>query len=414
LSNVPLVAVQLAMQSEHRLKSTGIALSRFRIIALLPLMAMLSSCNFVVLSPSGDVAAQQRDLVVISTILMLLIIIPVMALTVLFAWRYRQSNKAARYEPDWDHSVQLELVIWAAPLLIIICLGALTWMGTHLLDPYREVSRIAANQPVPAQTKSLRVDVVALDWKWLFIYPDYGVATVNELAAPVDQPIDFRITASSVMNSFYIPALAGQIYAMPGMQTKLHAVINQSGTYEGFSANYSGAGFSGMHFAFHSLAGPDFDTWVAKVKADGGALNRSDYLQLEKPSENEPVRHYATVESELFNLILNMCVEPGKMCMHEMAAIDRKGGLGLAGINNVRPLEYDKYARRGAVFGTAQTYVASLCTTDNPMGTIRANSPAPLVNTAPLLGAGLPLPQSTPFSLPSPASLGAMRRPSNS
>jgi len=189
--------------------------SRLKILALLPLAVALSGCNYVVLAPAGDIAAQQRDLVIISTVLMLLIVVPVMALTVLFAWRYRQSNTAARYEPEWDHSTKLELVIWSAPLLIIICLGALTWMGTHLLDPYRTLGRIKAEQAVDQSKAPLEVDVVALDWKWLFIYPDYGIATVNDLAAPVDRPINFRITASSVMNSFYIPALAGQMTIKP-------------------------------------------------------------------------------------------------------------------------------------------------------------------------------------------------------
>ena len=195
---------------------------------------------------------------------MLLIILPVMALTVGFAWRYRQSNTTAPYEPNWDHSTQLELVIWGAPLLIIICLGAMTWMGTHLLDPYRRIGRVAEGQAVNPSAQPLEVDVVALDWKWLFIYPQFGIATVNQLDVPIDRPIDFRITSSSVMNSFYVPALAGQIYAMPGMETKLHAVMNQAGSSVGFSANYSGAGFSGMHFAFYSLAADDFDKWVAQ------------------------------------------------------------------------------------------------------------------------------------------------------
>lgn len=331
-----------------------------RILGLLPLAAALSGCDFVVLAPAGDVAVQQRDLVIVSTVLMLLIVVPVMALTALFAWRYRQSNTSARYEPEWDHSTQLELVIWSAPLLIIICLGALTWMGTHLLDPYRKLGRIAADHAIETQDKPLNVEVVALDWKWLFIYPDYGVATVNELAAPVDRPIDFRITASSVMNSFYIPALAGQIYAMPGMQTRLHAVANKPGVFRGFSANYSGAGFSGMHFEFHSVTGDDFDKWIASVKASGGMLGRSDYLALERPSSNEPVRHYGSVDHDLFKLIVNMCVETGKMCTSEMMAIDAKGGLGREGLNNTLPLAYDKYARRGAVFGPEPTYVAGI------------------------------------------------------
>jgi cytochrome o ubiquinol oxidase subunit 2 len=182
-----------------------------RKLLLLSLAALLAGCEAVVLNPSGDVAVQQRNLVIASTVLMLLIIVPVIALTLLFAWRYRASNKDAVYDPEWHHSTQLELVIWSAPLLIIIALGALTWIGTHTLDPYRPLDRLDAARTVPQGTRPLKVQVVALDWKWLFVYPDYGIATVNELAAPVDVPIDFQITASSVMNSFFIPALAGQI-----------------------------------------------------------------------------------------------------------------------------------------------------------------------------------------------------------
>ncbi|ONG58117.1 ubiquinol oxidase subunit II, partial [Pseudoroseomonas deserti] len=245
-----------------------------RILALLPLGLFLSGCNLVILSPSGDIAAQQRDLIIASTVLMLIIIVPVMVLTLFFAWRYRASNKAATYDPEWHHSTKLEVVIWAAPLAIIIVLGAMTWTATHLLDPYRPLARIDADRPVTAEHKPLTVEVVALDWKWLFIYPEQGFATVNELAAPVDTPINFRITASSVMNSFSIPAMAGMIYAMPGMETKLHAVINREGVYDGLSANYSGAGFSDMRFKFHGLSQQGFDAWVAQNKAAGGLVLR--------------------------------------------------------------------------------------------------------------------------------------------
>jgi cytochrome o ubiquinol oxidase subunit 2 len=383
-------------------------LKRIRILALLPLFALLGGCNLVVLDPAGTIAARQSDLLIESTGLMLLIIVPVIALTLFFAWHYRASNTKATYAPEWDHSTQLELVIWGAPLLIIICLGAMTWMGTHLLDPFRPIATAAAQRPAgngnarADANAHLEVDVVALDWKWLFIYPQYGIAMVNQLAAPVDRTIDFHITSSSVMNSFSIPALAGQIYAMPGMETTLYAVMSRTGTYDGFSANYSGAGFSGMHFPFESLASADFDKWIAKAKADGGALNRSDYLQLEKPSENEPARSYASIESGLFNAILNECVEPGKMCLNQMAAIDEQGGLGLAGINNVFPLQYDKEARRGA-FGPDAGYVADLCDPKHPMGMTAsaagASQAAPATpvpaNGAPLRGAGLPRP---PFS----------------
>ena len=270
--------------------------------------AMLSGCNSVLLNPSGSIAAQQSHLIVQSTVLMLLIVIPVIVLTVVFAWRYRQSNKEATYTPDWDHSTQLELVIWAAPLLIIIALGALTWISSHTLDPFRPLKRLDSTRAIPANTKPLTIEVVALDWKWLFIYPEQGIATVNEVAAPIDVPINFKITASSVMNSFFVPALAGQVYAMPGMQTQLNAVMNAPGEYEGFSANYSGAGFSGMKFRFKGLSADGFSQWVQSVKGGGQELSTGAYEVLAAPSEREPVRHYSTVDASLYDAILNQCV----------------------------------------------------------------------------------------------------------
>jgi cytochrome o ubiquinol oxidase subunit 2 len=289
---------------------------------LLSPLLLLSACNTVVMKPSGDIAAQQAHLIVVSTLLMLLIIVPVIALIVLFAWRYRKNNTAATYSPDWDHSTRLELVIWGAPLLIIIALGLITWISTHVLDPYRPLQRLDAARPIPIDTKPLVVEVVALDWKWLFIYPELGIATVNELVAPVDVPVRFKITASTVMNSFFIPAMAGQIYAMPGMQTTLNAVINKPGTYDGFSSNYSGAGFSDMRFKFHGKDQAGFDAWVKSVKAGAGTLDRGAYLVLEKPSQREAVRHYGTVDGALYNAILNRCVAPGTACMNETMAAD--------------------------------------------------------------------------------------------
>jgi len=287
---------------------------------------LLAGCDAIVLHPHGDVAAQQGHLLVVSTFLMLIIIIPVIALTCIFAWRYRKNNEAATYEPEWDHSTKLELIIWGAPLLIIIVLGLLTWIGTHTLDPYRPLSRLDANRPIQANVKPITVEVVALDWKWLFIYPDLGIASVNELAAPVDVPIQFKITASTVMNSFYIPALAGQIYAMPGMQTTLNAVINQPGEFDGFSANYSGAGFSDMKFKFHGMTKSNFDLWVQSVR-DKNVLNRSTYAELEKPSEREPVRHYGIVDADLYHAILNRCVSGNAQCLDQMMQMGPHGGM---------------------------------------------------------------------------------------
>ena len=340
------------------------ASNNFRALLLIPVALLLTGCNTLLLNAPGDVAAQQGRLIIVSTVLMLLVVGPVIVLTLLFAWRYRQSNKEAIYKPEWAHSTALELVIWAAPLVIIIALGAVTWISTHTLDPYRPLRRIDAARAVGDDVKPLVVEVVALDWKWLFIYPELGIATVNELAAPIDVPISFKITGSSVMNSFFIPALAGQIYAMPGMETKLHAVMNKPGVYDGFSANYSGAGFSNMRFKFHGMTGADFDRWVQSAKAGGNTLSREAYLQLEKPSEREPVTRYANVAPDLFERILNRCVDTNKMCMNQVMAIDARG-LGSAAGYKVAALD-------------RRNYVESLaCTPANPEGrpVLRADPP---------------------------------------
>ena len=328
------------------------------LLSALPIAALLSGCDMVVLSPSGYVAAQQRDLLVSSVFLMLIIIIPVMGLTAFFAWRYKASRKGS-YDPDWHHSTSLELVIWAAPLMIVICLGAITWVGTHELDPFRPLEKIGERRPVPEGIEPVEVEVVALDWKWLFIYPQYGIATVNEMAAPVDRPINFRLTAQDVMNTFYVPALAGMIYTMPGMQSKLHAVMNFPGDYKGFSANYSGAGFSGMRFTFHATNSIDFSRWVANVRGDNQAtLGREEYLTLAAPSENVAPIHYSKVDPELFGRIVNRCVEEGRMCTAEMALLDAHGGTGLAGTLNTRPVE----GQQASALGFVPFHVSSFCT----------------------------------------------------
>ncbi|KRA17549.1 ubiquinol oxidase subunit II [Lysobacter sp. Root604] len=330
-----------------------------RTAALLAALGLLSGCNLVVLDPAGDIAARQGQLILVATALMLLVIVPVIALTFWFAWKYRASNRSAKYTPDWDHSTQLELVIWGVPLLIIIALGAITWISTHLLDPYRPLDRIAAGRPVPAQLEPLDIQVVALDWKWLFLYPKEGVASVNEVAVPVDRPVRFHITASSVMNTFYVPNLAGMIYGMPGMETKLNAVINAPGEYEGFSANYSGAGFSHMRFKFHGMSNADYHRWIAGLRGSKDSLTRAAYLELEKPSEREPVRHYANVDASLYNAILNRCVDSERLCMDQMMALDAAGGLGLEGLNSLAmPRRGDP--RLGAYVS------ADVCTVDQP------------------------------------------------
>lgn len=269
----------------------------------------------IVLAPAGDIAMQQSQLLIVATALMLLIVVPVIVLTVLFAWRYRSSNTDAVYTPNWSHSIRLEYLIWGAPLLIVIVLGTITWITTHTLDPYRPLSRISATQAISADIKPIKVQVVAMDWKWLFIYPDLGIATVNEIAVPIDTPIEFYITASTIMNSFSVPALAGQIYAMPGMQTKLHAVINKPGKYNGFSANYSGEGFSNMRFKFLGMNPEDFDTWLADRRAGVSKLDQAAYLQLAQPTVKEPVRYYSSYQPGLFDAVVMQYMDIDGMCM---------------------------------------------------------------------------------------------------
>jgi cytochrome o ubiquinol oxidase subunit II len=305
-------------------------------LALLALPLVLGGCDMVVMNPSGDVARQQADLILWSTGLMLLIIVPVMVLTAVFAWRYRASNEEAEYRPDWDHSTGLELIIWSAPLLIIIALGALTWVATHTLDPYRPIGRIAAGRALPAEQKPLEIQVVSLDWKWLFIYPEQGVASVNQLVLPVDRQVRFRLTSSSVMNTFYVPAMAGMIYTMAGMETKLHAVMNKPGTFDGMSANYSGAGFSKMRFRTQAVDEADFGRWVAAAKAGQGRLDAATYLKLEQPSEGVPPMLFSRVEQGLFGRIVNLCVAPGQPCMTE-SMHGHHGGLPAPTNNVARP-----------------------------------------------------------------------------
>jgi len=300
---------------------TGRCASGLRRLLLAAALPALPGCNWVLLQPSGDIARQQSDLLVTSTWLMLLIVVPVIIMSLWFAWHYRESNKQATYTPDWDHSTLIELYVWAAPLLIIIALGALTWVTTHTLDPYRPLERVAPGQPVvAAEAEPLRVQAVALEWKWLFIYPDYGIAVVNELAAPVNRPINFQTTSPQMMNSLYIPALAGMVYAMPGMQTLLHAVINEPGDYYGVSGNYSGAGYSDMTFRFHGLDEAGFEDWVATARAAPDTLDTARYLALAAPSTRDAVQRFSTVQDDLYHRILNLCVQPGRMCLDEMMA----------------------------------------------------------------------------------------------
>jgi cytochrome o ubiquinol oxidase subunit 2 len=258
-------------------------------------MLALSGCTHGVLDPKGSVGVAEKALIWTSTWVMLLVVVPVIVLTLWFAWRYRASNQSATYAPKWSHSTAIEIVVWTIPTLIILYLGILTWDSTHKLDPYR---------PLESQVKPINVEVVALDWKWLFIYPDLGIATVNQLAIPVGTPVNFRLTSDSVMNSFFIPQLGTQVYAMAGMQTRLHLIADEPGNFEGLSANFSGKGFSDMKFRTLATSPDDFNAWVAKVRASSDRLDMNTYGTVAEPSEKDPVRYFSTVDPRLFRNIV--------------------------------------------------------------------------------------------------------------
>ena len=270
--------------------------------ALAAIALLLAGCEGGVLDPKGQVGMDEKHLIIVSTLLMLIVVIPVIFMTLYFAWKYRDGRDHEIYAPKWAHSKTIEIVVWLVPVIIVIILGVITWDSTHKLDPYK---------PLEHQAKPITVQVVSLDWKWLFIYPEQGIASVNELAFPANVPVNFKITSDTAMNSFFIPQLGSQIYSMAGMATKLHLIANEPGTFEGISANYSGAGFAGMKFnAIATPTADDFDAWVAKVKQQGSPLNVEQYKQLAKKSENNPVQYYGSVQQGMFNYIVMQYMHP--------------------------------------------------------------------------------------------------------
>ncbi len=283
-------------------------------IVLASTVLALSGCSGGVLDPKGQIGIDEKNLIIIATVLMLLVVIPVIVMTLYFAWKYRDTQTHEIYAPKWAHSTKIEAFVWAIPILIVIVLGVITWESTHSLDPYK---------PIEGKGKHLTVEVVSLNWKWLFIYPEQGIATVNELVFPANVPVEYKITSESTMNSFFIPQLGSQIYSMAGMETKLHLIANEPGTFKGFSANYSGAGFSGMKF--NAIATPtqgDFDKWVSDVKAKGNKLTKANYYELAKASENNPVTYYGDVDKGLFHTII-MKYMPGMKDMKDMKGMNK-------------------------------------------------------------------------------------------
>lgn len=266
--------------------------------------------NIAMLEPSGLIAAAERDLIVKTFEFMLFVVVSVFVLLIAFTWRYRASNVTAKYWPNWEHNRVDEAIWWAIPFAIILMLSVVTWESTHELDPSRALVHDA---------KPLTIEVVALDWKWLFIYPEQGIASVNEVAFPAHTPIRFRITSAGTMNSFAIPHLAGQIYAMAGGASELHLIADETGVFPGISANFSGRGFAGMRFSAKALSADDFAAWVENAKQHPVILDRNTYATLARPSENESVSYYGIIENDLFENIVMKFMMPASV--HNMQMV---------------------------------------------------------------------------------------------
>jgi cytochrome o ubiquinol oxidase subunit 2 len=261
------------------------------------LVLLTSGCSFIeapILNPKGPIALAERDILFRALAIMMIVVVPVFAMTFWFAWRYRASNRRARYEPDWESS-KLDVAIWIVPGLIVASLGVHVWLSTHALDPYK---------PLQSPAKPLEIQAVAQDWKWLFVYPEQGIASVNEMAFPSNVPVSLKITSDTVMNSFFIPALAGQIYAMAGMQTRLNLSAHEPGRFVGRNTQYSGRGFADQQFAAVAMTPADFDAWVARVKASPQKLDAASYAELARPSAAHPVTYYSDVAAGLFDAII--------------------------------------------------------------------------------------------------------------
>jgi cytochrome o ubiquinol oxidase subunit II len=266
-----------------------------RSIAAASVALLISGCNRGILDPVGPVAAQEKQILINSTAIMLAIIIPTIIATVAVAFWFRRGNKRAVYRPDWEYSGAVELVVWSIPALTIMLLGGIAWIGSHDLDPAK---------PLASNTPPLRIDVVSMDWKWLFIYPDQHLATVNQLVVPAGTPVSFRLTSATVWNVFFVPQMGTMIYTMPRMTVRLNLQANRQGVFEGRSAHFSGDGFSGMHFLVHSVPPQQFAAWAAAAQGKRPVLDGRGYADLSRPSSYVKPLTYGAVAPGLFEAVV--------------------------------------------------------------------------------------------------------------
>src|ERR1700722_14856149 len=265
----------------------------------------LAGCHTAVLSPAGPIGAADRSILLDALAIMLAIVVPTIMATLAFAWWFRASNTRARHLPTWSYSGRIELIVWSIPALVVFFLGGIAWIGSHLLDPAR---------PLPSGAKPLEIQVVSLDWKWLFIYPEPGIASVNDLVAPAGAPLHFQITSASVFNVFFLPRLGSEIYSMYGMVTQLYLQADQPGIYPGLGAHFSGDGFSDMAFDLRAVTPEEFSAWAAATSAtaSGPVLDEVAYRKLLMQTQNLKPYTYRAVGHDLFEDIVSQRLPPGE------------------------------------------------------------------------------------------------------
>jgi cytochrome o ubiquinol oxidase subunit 2 len=277
-----------------------------------------SACNRGILDPVGPVASAEKQILINSTAIMLAIIVPTMIATVAIAFWFRRGNSKAIYRPDWEYSGAIELVVWAIPVLTIALLGGIAWIGSHQLEP---------SKPLKSRNAPLRVDVVSMDWKWLFIYPDQGLATVNQLVVPVGTPVSFRLTSATVWNTFFVPQMGSMIYTMPRMTTRLNLEADKQGVFPGRSAHFSGDGFPGMEFNVNSVSPQQFAVWVQSAHGSGQVLDARAYAQLSQPTSYVKPMTFSAVVPGLFDAIATGRAIPPQQLPHSRPAPGNVGAV---------------------------------------------------------------------------------------
>jgi cytochrome o ubiquinol oxidase subunit II len=313
-SCAPVIELSDAVWKRATLAMTERARAPILTLSGLGLALALSGCGLAeapVLAPKGPITLIERDLLFDAFGLMLIVVIPVFLMAAVFVWFYRPASKHDVYQPDWGYSVWMDSLVWLVPAVIVIAIGTMVWDYTHRLDPYR---------PLAPDQQPLEVQAVAQDWKWLFLYPEQDIAVVNELVFPSGRPLSLKITSDTVMNSFLIPALGGQIYAMAGMETRLHLLADQPGEFRGRNMQFSGSGFANQHFEARAVSEADFEAWVAKARQSPDRLDEAAYEQLARPSQLHPVTYYASFEPDLFARIIARYAPAGPGAPHSEQA----------------------------------------------------------------------------------------------